>query len=248
MGKFTDQRFCKSILDLAQVYGPYQFWIHNFAPGSNPDATWRALMVVAALNDHHLSKAVQAQLRSVDSRVRAWACTAVAALNDQTCLTELFRLTHDLSCRVRYRAREAIFDLNHRSINVSQRPQQGKSIGNVVTLISEDADKIRMFYEYKFSQMGYQPHVASTETDSISLAKKVHPALILTDNQKGRDNLSGLNMTWDICRSTELRESLVFMVTADRLEPAFLWYGGDEFFTKPLDINQLDQVLCGYFN
>jgi len=58
------------------------------------------------------------------------------------------------------------------------------------------------------------------------------PLAIVTDNQKGRDNLSGLNMTWDICRIPELRETVLFMLSADYVEVAFLWGGGDCFIHK----------------
>ena len=45
-------------------------------------------------------------------------------------------------------------------------------------------------------------------------------------------SFSGLNMTWALCRSTELRESVIFMLSADFIDPIFLWNGGDCFLSK----------------
>ena len=81
MANIADKKFCKSILDLAQAYGPYKFWTDNLIPECNPDAIWRALFVVAALKDPLYVESARAMLACPDSRVRAWACTTLAALN-----------------------------------------------------------------------------------------------------------------------------------------------------------------------
>jgi DNA-binding response OmpR family regulator len=73
---------------------------------------------------------------------------------------------------------------------------------------------------------------AASEEETVELASKLRPQAIITDNQKARDNLSGLNLTWDICRRTDLRETVIFMLSADQVEPAFLWSGGDYFLLK----------------
>ena len=104
---FKDQKFCKSILDIAQAYGPYSFWTDNLLPGMNPDATWRALMVVAALKDPLFAEPCRVLLSEPDSRVRAWACTVLALLNYRPVFAEILAMITDRSNRVRYHAREA---------------------------------------------------------------------------------------------------------------------------------------------
>lgn len=64
------------------------------------------------------------------------------------------------------------------------------------------------------------------------LGDKIKPQVIITDNQERRDNFSGLNMTWDLCRNLDLRETILIMLTADEVEPMFLWQGGDFFLNK----------------
>jgi hypothetical protein len=56
-------RLQKAILGIAQSYDPYQFWTDNLLPGMNPDATWRALMVVACLKDKLFIKPARMQTK-----------------------------------------------------------------------------------------------------------------------------------------------------------------------------------------
>jgi CheY-like chemotaxis protein len=260
---FSNRKFCKSILDLAQAYGPLSFWTENIAPDCNPDATWRALLVVAVLKEKRFAGRILAQLEAPDSRVRAWACTALALLEFTPALPILAELTRDASCRVRQRAIEAVLALGggeRLSLQAPLQVRQGRPEAPaaplreaeaarkpVVAIVSEDGKGSREFYDGFLSGLGYQVHLCPTETETIDQACKLHPDLILTDNQKYRDNLSGLNMTWDLCRLQQLRETLIFMVTADELESVFLWSGGDDFFTKPLDMERLEKTLGAYF-
>ncbi|MFZ0533804.1 MAG: hypothetical protein WAM09_11540, partial [Anaerolineales bacterium] len=92
----------------------------------------------------------------------------------------------------------------------------------------------------KLKKLGFITHTAATEKETIDLALKNKPQVIVTDNQKVSvinnlkwvDNISGLNMTWDICRLPELRETIIIMLTADEIEPIFLWQGGDFYLSK----------------
>jgi CheY-like chemotaxis protein len=238
MANFDDHKFCKSILDLAQAYGPVDFWMDNLTSGKNPDVTWRALIVVAALKDPLYAESAKLMLKSPDSRVRAWACTALAALDYKPAFGLLQEAKQDFSFRVRYHAKRAVRKMSGISHMPPRRhiraPQK-----EMLILISEDDKTIQLYINVQLSRLGFLVQIASTERDTIELAIKLRPWLIITDNQKINlerqvDNLSGLNMTWDLCRNKTLRETLIFMITADYLEPAFLWSGGDAFFQKPI--------------
>ncbi len=225
------QKFDEAILGIAQAYGPYQFWLQNLFPGSNPDAAWRALMVIAALRDKAFIEQAIALLRSNDSRVRAWACSYFGAIIHQPASDLLFALTNDPSPRVRYHARKALAALQPGS--ESALDNRRKIIhGEFPVLISEDNRRGREQMSLALRQRGFLTYTAETEQETVSLAVKFKPQVIITDNQKGKDNLSGLNMTWDLCRNPELRETILIMLTADEVEPIFLWHGGDFFLNK----------------
>jgi hypothetical protein len=49
-----------------------------------------------------------------------------------------------------------------------------------------------------------------------------------------------------LCRRKELRDTLIFMITADHVEPIFLWSGGDAYITKPLNLRLFGQTLEDY--
>lgn len=238
-------RLEKAILGIAQSYGPYQFWTDNLLPGMNPDATWRALMVVACLKDPLFVKPVRSLLDSTDSRVRAWACLALGQLNDAPSIEKLLRMNADPSWRVRVHSWLAVQAI--RGVEDRERYLHAtQDMGSPLILVSDDTPSVRKILSDYLVSLGFRIETATTEAQTIRLARKLRPDAILTDNQKGRDNLSGLNMTWDICRNRFLRETILFMLTADEVEPAFLWNGGDYFLSKGFDLRKLIEVVQEY--
>jgi hypothetical protein len=99
--------------------------------------------------------------------------------------------------------------------------------------------------------MGFQVHLASTEQETYEKSMELKPQAVITDNQKRVnnicDNLSGLNLTWDLCRSPDMQETILFMLTADFVEPAFLWNGGDYFLSKrTANLEELAHVVLEF--
>lgn len=236
MDIWHDPNFDKSILGIAQAYGPYEFWTQNLQPGTNPDAAWRGLLVVAVLKDRQFAPNARNLLDSADSRVRAWACFALSQLQDEASLEQILALREDPAPRVQFHARRAAQVISGkpvppgRPLYASPRMEHAR-IGELI-LISDDAPAARHPLADTLGAKGYRVAYAATEKETLAIALRFKPLAVVTDNQKGRDNLSGLNMTWDVCRTPELRETLLFMFTADLVEVAFLWNGGDWFVHK----------------
>ena len=238
------QRLDKAILSIAQAYGPYDFWLDNINPLANPDTTWRAFMVVSALKDVGFVEKAKFLLNSPDSRVRAWSCNYLETVNHVQASDKLFTLSNDPSPRVRFHARKAFISM-HGGENVFSGNRQYMH-AQFPVLISEDSPKGREQLAMILQKQGFTTYTADTARETLELALKIKPQVIITDNQKITfindpkfgsqaryvDNISGLNMTWDICCLQELRETLLFMLTADELEPIFLWHGGDVFLSK----------------
>jgi CheY-like chemotaxis protein len=244
--QFKDPKFCKSILDIAQAYGPYSFWTENLEPGMNPDTTWRALMVVAAFKDSVYAEPSRALLKAYDSWVRAWACTALAILNYRPAFSEILERINDHSNRVRYHARQAAASMQgeesgERYIHHHQSRDQFQHI-----LISDDDPSFAMSIQKLVNKMGFQVEFAPSAEKTTELALRVKPQVIITDNQKNNDNLSGLNMTWDLCRLNMMRETVIFMVTVDFVEPIFIWSGGDAYFNKLIGLAMLGRTIEDY--
>jgi CheY-like chemotaxis protein len=229
----------KAILGLAQAYGPYQFWLGNIAPIANPDATWRAMMVLSALRDKAFIEQAVFLLKSPDSRVRAWSCYYLASVMHVQASDKLLALSNDPSPRVRYHTRKAFIAMQPGSENIFTGNQQFMH-GQFPVLVSDDNLGSREKLSAMLMKLGFITYTAAGEKETINLALKNKPQVIVTDNQKitlkGNqkyvDNLSGLNMTWDICRLPELRETLLIMLSADEIEPTFLWQGGDYYLSK----------------
>ena len=248
MNKFVNPSFSKSILGIAQAYGGLEFWLENLADGMNPDATWRALLVIGCLKEARLAELARPLLNSDDSRVRAWACFALGQFNDVISLGQISAMKDDPSGRVRVHARQAVQAIVSTKKSFHHSPTR-MPVHESLILISEDGEDTRARLTCLCSEVGLVVRTASTERETVELALELRPHAIITDNQKYQDNLSGLNMVWDLCRRPELRETIILMFTADFVEPIFLWNGGDYFFSKFLNTTRdiacvLTEYLC----
>ena len=252
MNNFANPTFGKAVLGIAQAYGNPVFWLENLAPHMNPDATWRALMVAGALKDSGLADTVRRFLVSPDSRVRAWACFALGQMKEEGALNQIYAMNADPSNRVRIHAWQAVQAIVGPEESARQFPIHVPNWENLI-LISDDSEKMQAILSDLCRKMRFQVKVASSEQETIDLALKLKPQAIITDNQKRSenrvDNLSGLNMTWDLCRKPELRETVIFMLTADFIEPIFLWNGGDYFLSKHgATLDELAHVVLEYLH
>jgi len=238
---FVKADFKRQVINLAVAHGDFPFfWLQNLERDANPDATWRTLMVLGCMGDPHHAHLAYQFMVSNDSRVRAWACFALGQMRDRGSLKELEGLCHDPSTRVRVQAHQAISAIRGMHHHLRHRTDHHNG-NNKLILISDDAVKVQNNLSGALAMMGFRVAVAASEGETLQKARHLKPAAIITDNQKGHDNLSGLNMTWDICRDAELRETLIFMLTADCIEPVFLWHGGDYYLTKSVD--PLEKVI-----
>ena len=148
-------------------------------------------------------------------------------------------LFNDPSPRVRYHARKAYISLNTEGSKIffQERTVHGARFNG---LISDDSPNSRNDIRAEISKYNHQIIIAATEKETIEMALEYKPQIIVTDNQKNYtladqkvvDNMSGLNMTWDICRHPDLKETIIVMFTFDAVEPIFLWQGGDLFLGK----------------
>jgi CheY-like chemotaxis protein len=230
---FAKPKFCEQITSLAGAYGPLEFWIQNISLTANPDATWRALMILGARSDPRLADLARPMLAHPDSRVRSWTCFFLGQAHDEQSLQEIYNLTGDPANRVRVHAWQAIQaivgpeeDTHHLA------PLREPRESNI--LISDDSENNQKVLGKLLEDRGYQTLSALTEAETLHMAREYLPQAILTDNQKYQDNLSGINMTWDLTRIPELRETLIFMLSQDPIEPVFLWYGGDYYLRKTM--------------
>lgn len=231
MDTFVSPKFAPSVIGIAQAYGPLTFWLEQLNPEANPDGTWRALMLMGCLQKAEFAYRYRLFLAHRDSRVRAWACFALGQVKDEQSVELIHRLNADPSTRVRIHAWQAIQTMvgaehSQRLFPIRNPP------ANTLVLISEDNKQAQAILAGMFSAAGYRVEAVSSELETMQAALSLKPQAIVTDNQKYTDDFSGLNMTWDMIRRPELRETVLFMLTADYVEPIFLWSGGDFFLHK----------------
>ena len=169
-------------------------------------------------------------------------------MEDEKSVDQIQAMNADPSNRVRIHAWQAIQSIvghEHSARHFPIRIPQYESL----VLVSEDSKEMGAHLTTLFQRMGYRVAFGSSERETKVKALTLKPAAIITDNQKYLDNLSGLNLTWDICRILELRETVIFMLTADFIEPIFLWNGGDYFLSKSrLGLEELIMVANEYLH
>jgi CheY-like chemotaxis protein len=248
MDTFALPKFADSVVGIAQAYGPLTFWLEQLNPDANPDGTWRALMLMGCLKKVEFAYRYRLFLAHRDSRVRAWACFALGQAKDEESAELIHGLNGDPSTRVRIHAWQAIRAIVGAEYSQRLFPIRNPPINSLV-LISEDNQQSQINLARMFSRAGYRVEVASSELETMRAALSLRPQAIVTDNQKYTDDFSGINMIWDIVRRPELRETVLFMLTADYIEPVFLWHGGDFFLHKSgASVDRLAEVANEYLH
>lgn len=231
MHAFSNPKFTHQIVQLGNVFGGNRFWPENLMMGMNPRATWQALLYVGCSKQERYTPAIRRLLVHPNSRVRAWACFALSQLNDDRSVDQIRAMNADPSNRVRIHAWQALQVLV--GPEQSQRPFPIRiPREELLVLVSEDSLMQQVWLGQILKHMGFNIIAAKSEPETLLLAYKFKPHAIITDNQKGRDNLSGISLTQQISRSKHLENCVLFMLTADFIEPVFLWSGGDYFLWK----------------
>jgi len=250
MNAFIKPQFVRGILGIAEAYGTYDFWLQQLRPGENPEGTWKALLLLGCLKDPRYSKFIDNQLDSNNSRVRAWSCFALGQLKNDIWLESIRGKLDDPSCRVRFHSRQAINSINGEEFNIRHFPSNSAQKDKTI-IISTDSKFDQNFFSILFNKRGFNVEMASTAEETIAKAFQLQADLIITDNQKKKpnqaDNLSGINMTWDISRNPNLSETIVIILTDDYIEPIFLWSGGDYYISKhTLRRGQVETIVEEY--
>lgn len=209
---------------LAGAYGAPRFWLEVLATDSHPLNLRRALLVLAHCDLPAPLDLIRSRLGHADSRVRAWACTCLGRRGDGGSLDQLDHLAHEASPRVRWHARRAL-----RALGFAPPALRN---GGCLALVSEDSAGVRRTLADLLKRLGVNVAAAACQQETLRRALALRPSLILTDNQKLRDNTSGLRMTEALAAAPALSETLLFMFSADPVEGLFLWNGGDAFVHK----------------
>jgi DNA-binding response OmpR family regulator len=111
-------------------------------------------------------------------------------------------------------------------------------------LVVEDHDDTRFMLRYLLEMWGCRVAMAEDGETAVRVAERTHPDLILMD--AGLPGLDGLAATRQIRDTPALaRVPVVFLSghAEAHLRAAALETGGDDYLTKPFEVNQLESVL-----
>jgi CheY-like chemotaxis protein len=116
-----------------------------------------------------------------------------------------------------------------------------------LVLVADDDPDTRLLFRTVLEIRGYCVIEAADGEETVGAAQRARPDLILMDGSLPR--LSGLDATWQIRRSGPIGNvPIVFM--SGHAGAAFIAQareaGCDEYFVKPFDLNQLEDVLEKY--
>lgn len=228
---FHVDRFRPQIISAATLYGGSIFWNDILATDVYPENLWRGMLYIGCAKLPGFNHQIYMKLNHPDSRVRAYGCFALGQLIERRALQRIDQLIFDPSPRVRVHARFAHNVLTGEQFADGEQNDQ-KDIPKERVLISEDSGVAQDQIIEGLAGIEIEIEVASTMEETIEKAHQWKPSLIITDNQKWGDNTNGLRMISEISRTPELQNILLFVLTADTIEAAVLWHGGDLHFHK----------------
>ena len=229
----ADNLAAAQILSIGNGYGGRRFWFEILREDSVSDSIRRALLYIGCLGLPGAEVAIRQKLSHPSSRVRTAACRALARLKDLPSADALHELSADPSPRVRIEARRALDSFRMNGNGKGATTSDAHSLDQPLVLISDDSARVQDGITQMLEPFDFRFAYASSLPETMEMARRLRPNAILTDNQKGRDNQSGLRMTSMIAEDEGQDDTALVMVTADRIEGPFLWEGGDSFFLKP---------------
>ena len=116
-------------------------------------------------------------------------------------------------------------------------------------LVVDDFEDIRSLLRHWLESRGYKVVEAGDGDEAIEVARREHPALILMDI--GMPQRSGISATYKIRKIPELSGTPIVAITAyeaEDLHEDALKAGCVKCLTKPIDSDELDQLLSSLLN
>lgn len=223
--------FARQVLSIGDAYGGPRFWLEIALTDTCAENLWRSLLYLGCLGWGGGSFPSEKHLEHPDSRVRAWACFVLGREGALHGSEFLRRAVTDPSPRVRFRARQALTCVLGKQ-ELDNLPGVMRFNTRARIVVSDDSEGVRDQIGWILQHKDLDLIGVSTPEETLEVAHSTTPDAILTDNQKGRDNTSGLRMVEQISRDSTLAEVPIMMFTADPVEGPFFWCGGDAFALK----------------
>lgn len=105
-----------------------------------------------------------------------------------------------------------------------------------------------MISRYLDEKSGFDVHYFENPKEALKQASKQKPDMIVLD--WAMPELSGLQFLLRLRKNKKIKDTPVFMLTAKRTGEDFetaCTAGVDGYLTKPVDFNQLNNRIIGYF-
>jgi two-component system, cell cycle response regulator DivK len=115
---------------------------------------------------------------------------------------------------------------------------------NHTVLVAEDIDDIRLIVKLTLEEMGYRVAEAVDGMQAIEMAMQEHPSIILMD--LNLPLMSGIDAARKIRKQAELKNTPIVAYSAydeSKWRDKALKAGCNEFITKPVDFNQLEDLI-----
>jgi len=113
-----------------------------------------------------------------------------------------------------------------------------------LVLVAEDHEDTRELLNIVLARQGLDVVEALNGADAVDVAERVHPDAILMDTLL--PGLDGIAATRRM-RELELLREVPIIFLSGRAEPAVIaeaWAACDDYLVKPIDLDQLNQVLA----
>jgi len=243
------QLFERQIIGLGEAHGGKPFWLEVLSGDLNPENLWRGIQFLTCIGYLEVVEMARQMLGHKDSRVRGWACYALGRFGGAEDEPRLLSLRQDRSIRVRLQARSALAQGRRWPVPMHSARRNYRHQPGPIILVSDDHEGWRDHWKSELESQGFRVTQAACEDQTLEAALRLRPTVVITDNQKGRDNMSGLRMTEKASRMPELDDTLLFMFSADDIDGPFYWNGGDRCIPKdPATLRYVSRTLWEYLD
>ena len=141
---------------------------------------------------------------------------------------------------------DSLNNKNIKSLETSDGDGDGKDSFPVILIVDDDDDS-RLMLKLLLEMWKYRVIEANDGIEAISITKTMCPNLILMDVRL--PNLNGFDVTHQIRQSAEIEKLPIVFLSASADAPSKqkgFDVGGNEYLTKPLDFEALENTLGKY--
>lgn len=226
---------------VAWPLGDVPFW-KEALKDSDRDTRRQAALVIGTARVAESAGPLLTILGDDDDQVRAWGAWALGRLIAVDAVGLLTSLLEDPSGRVRFQARRALALIQGEGeTELTEQVLTSRAEVDTKVLVSDDDLTLLDVYRLILERAGYKVLCTPGGEQTLELARREPPALVITDRMN--INLNGTDLIFELRGETPTREIPIVVISAEPPDWLAFFWGADIFLQKPFDPGELTPLI-----